>query len=224
MDLALTRFESGDGILAQVDAKKLLEPLNLICSLGLRNFRYFISRVGGAEELENRLGDVTVGGIPAIVLSKGLVKNKIHSGGITQDVVKKLLGDKRTSGELDSPETFRTIKLTLRELGFHSGANDGDIYERSRSLGLELCPRTTGIVMRLNDLDQPKGDSYYIASDPLYASDTYVPQLSNVEYNEVGLSFYTKWVGNQPDGLWSSNDTFVFRIPERRAVNNKNIK
>jgi hypothetical protein len=60
------------------------------------------------------------------------------------------------------------VVLSVAELGFpEDGASIGAIYARALSIGLELCPPDLGPVLRLNYLDQPRGEFLHVAMRPV---------------------------------------------------------
>ena len=55
--------------------------------------------------------------------------------------------------------TFRTVELTVSDLGFPDGATTAQDFKKASQLGLELCPLELGPYLRLEYLDQPEGYS-----------------------------------------------------------------
>jgi hypothetical protein len=63
---------------------------------------------------------------------------------------------------------FDLVVVSVAELGFpEDGASIADIYTRARSIGLELCPRDLGLALRLNYLNQPRGEFVHIGMRPV---------------------------------------------------------
>jgi hypothetical protein len=60
---------------------------------------------------------------------------------------------------------------SVEGLGFPNGATYARIYKRAKELGLELCPAEVGPQLRLQYLDQPKGEWLHIAMEPISDSD-----------------------------------------------------
>jgi hypothetical protein len=78
------------------------------------------------------------------------------------------------------------VVVSVAHLGFsEDGASIGAIYARARSLGLGLCPPDLGLALRLNYLNQPRGEFLHIAMRPVAL------------YNGELIDFT---VGN--DGVW----------------------
>jgi hypothetical protein len=60
------------------------------------------------------------------------------------------------------------VVVAVAELGFgEDGTSIDSIYARARSLGLELCPPDLGLALRLNYLNQPRGEFLHIAMRPV---------------------------------------------------------
>jgi hypothetical protein len=60
------------------------------------------------------------------------------------------------------------VVVSVAELGFaEDGTSIDAIYARARSLGLELCPPDLGLALRLNYINQPRGEFLHIAMRPV---------------------------------------------------------
>jgi hypothetical protein len=60
------------------------------------------------------------------------------------------------------------VVASVAELGLpEDGALLDAIYARARSIGLELCPPDLGLALRLNYLNQPRGQFLHIAMRPV---------------------------------------------------------
>lgn len=69
---------------------------------------------------------------------------------------------------LTKSEKMNLIKLTVSDLFQDSKPHTvGQIYSRSKELGLDLCPPETGPNLRLSDTDRPKADNYRIAMNQI---------------------------------------------------------
>ena len=95
------------------------------------------------------------------------------------------------------------------ELGFRGGAKFKDIYACAKELGLELCPAEVGPGLRLQYKDQPKGEGFIVAMEPII--DSYGrPLVFRVEHNDEGLLLHGHY--GRPDYSWDGDDRFVFRL------------
>src|SRR3989344_3397632 len=60
-------------------------------------------------------------------------------------------------------ENLTLVRLKVKDLGFRKEPTIDQIYERAKSLGLDLCPAEVGPHLRLQYQDQPLGEWFYIA-------------------------------------------------------------
>lgn len=109
---------------------------------------------------------------------------------------------------LPEPETVDLVRLTVRDLGFPSGATTDEIYRRAQELGLELCPAEVGPRLRL-ELDQPLGDYFFIGMESFPGRDG-EPHVFMLERNGGGLWLCDNWT--DPGDRWLPEDEFVFRL------------
>lgn len=81
-------------------------------------------------------------------------------GGILdkEDFIKSI-NDNKIDAEL--------VVVSVRQLGFKKNATLREIYDRAKELGLDLCPAEAGPQLRLQYEDQPKGESFMIAMEPI---------------------------------------------------------
>jgi hypothetical protein len=90
----------------------------------------------------------------------------------------------RTRTEVD------LVVLSVFELGFgKQGASLNDIYTRAKSLGFALCPPEVGPQLRLQYLEQPRGEVLHIAMEPIAKYDGHLVSLS-LENGEWGLVLF----------------------------------
>ena len=62
---------------------------------------------------------------------------------------------------------FNLVKLSVSDLGYQLGAARKTIFNRAAKVGLKLCPTFMGPLLRLHNLEQPKGDRFHIATEPI---------------------------------------------------------
>lgn len=126
--------------------------------------------------------------------------NKINDWG------KDILG-KSAFKAASEPTKIELVLVTVAKLGFNKGAYRKDIYKRALKLGLALCPNEVGPQLRLQYMDQPKGEWLRIAMEPLADSD------GDLHVFDVGRGEYGFWLGadgGRPDGFWVAGSVWVF--------------
>ena len=148
--------------------------------------------------------ETTIGGKTKQELIKELKEKKIN----ISDYVKQMM-DSKDFITSKKQEQINLIRLTVRDLGFPNSATTQEIYNKAEELGLELCPAETGPNLRLNYLDQPLGDWFWIAMKQIAdaVGDPYVFYLNR---DGDGLWLDDNW--NSPEHRWNSDDEIVFRL------------
>lgn len=104
------------------------------------------------------------------------------------------------------------IKLTVRDLGFAQATFLKQIFAKAKDLGLELCPADAGPALRLAYQNQPYGECFYIAMEPITGSD------GNLEVFEVDHGHNGRWLSGRydvPGDLWGPDNAFVFVLPRK---------
>ena len=106
-----------------------------------------------------------------------------------------------------SKDCLDLVVLSVEELGFPQGARLEDIYKAANNRGLDLCPAEVGPQLRYQYPDQPRGEWFLIAMDPIYGSGG-DPLLFYVGHYDIG-----RWLGayyGRPGYFWDANVRFVF--------------
>lgn len=109
---------------------------------------------------------------------------------------------------LKSPEQIKLVSFSVEQLGFPNGATLQEIYDKARSMGLELCPPQVGPELRLSYTDQPNSEYLVIAMEAITDADG-DPRLFYVYRNDSG-----PWLDSDDgrmDSRWGASDRFVFR-------------
>jgi hypothetical protein len=79
------------------------------------------------------------------------------------------------------------VVLSVSELGFRKrGASLNDIFARAQALGFELCRPEVGAELRLQYLDQPRGELLHIGMQPIATYDGDFVELE-IEHGSWGL-------------------------------------
>jgi len=149
-------------------------------------------------------GSVKIGGKTARQLEDELRETGVNISSYAQSMLHN--SDFTT---LLNPEILKTVKLRVKDLGFKDRYPTTDqIYRRAQELGLELCPAETAIHLRLKDINQSKGEWYYIGMKQITASGG-PPRVFLLGRDGSGL-----WLaaGAVPDREWRPGSGFVFRL------------
>ena len=148
---------------------------------------------------------VKLGGFQSrFAIREAIKKPGMQIGKYADDILEKI--------PLATEETEMTIVvLSVAELGFKNGAQYGDICNRAKDLGLELCPAEVGPQLRLQYGDQSMGEWLVIAMEPISDSDGDLGLFSVVR-GDGGLWLH----GGYGDSayFWGGYDRFVFSLPQ----------
>ncbi|HCR41789.1 TPA: hypothetical protein DIV45_00210 [Patescibacteria group bacterium] len=128
------------------------------------------------------------------------------AGGRVRDWAKDLLGRPGFTVSSELTEVNLVI-VTGSDLGFTKAMPRKDIYEKALSLGYKLCPPEVGPQLRLQYMDQPKGEWLLVAMEPIVDSRD-GPCLFDVEHDDDGL-----WLicyCDCPDDVWVAGGRWVF--------------
>ena len=103
--------------------------------------------------------------------------------------------------------TVALVNVSAADLGFKDGAKLSDICSRALTFGLALCPAEVGPQLRLQYMDQPKGEWLIVAMEPITDSNGGLSVFS------VGHGGRERWLnGNDghPDYFYNGSYRFVF--------------
>ncbi|RJO58882.1 hypothetical protein C4546_04755 [Candidatus Parcubacteria bacterium] len=106
------------------------------------------------------------------------------------------------------------VRVSVADLGFPSGATRAQIYEAALCNGLSLCPAEVGPQVRLQYMDQPKGERFFIAMEPIPDS-VGNPLVFYVERADVARWLIGRW--SKPDYVWYGDDQWVFCRSKKSA-------
>lgn len=107
----------------------------------------------------------------------------------------------------EAPTPVELVRRSVAELRFGDCASLQDIYERAVRGGLKLCPALVGPRLRLDYVDQPKGDWLFMAMRQLPDGDG-SPSIFSLDSDVHGrwLRAFTA----QPTTRFHPADIFVF--------------
>ena len=101
--------------------------------------------------------------------------------------------------------------VSIEELDFKGGETTLEVYDRARELGLDLCPPEVGLQLRLQYLNQARGELLIIAMKPI----SYLggkPHIFYVERDQGGARGLSADFDAYCFG-WPSGNRFVFVRP-----------
>ncbi len=105
------------------------------------------------------------------------------------------------------------------ELGFgEEGASLRDIYGRALAIGLDLCPAEAGPVLRLNYLDQPRGEFLHLAMQPVAR---YGGDLVDLTLGNDGAELKLIGGDGRPEVVLPGAVRFVFVRPRPDATESR---
>lgn len=131
---------------------------------------------------------------------------KIKIGDYAQDMAGKIGKSKHPA--LEGKEVLALVRLKVRGLFQDEQIHTTQkIYQKADELGLDLCPPEVGLIKRLQDVNQPMGEWYRIAMEPIADRDRH-PDVFGLERRDDGL-----WLSHdiaRPDDEWNPDNEFVF--------------
>lgn len=104
------------------------------------------------------------------------------------------------------------VNLSVADLGFKDGATRKDIIAKAIEQGMELCPAEVGPQIRLQYPDQPKGEWFVIAMEPITDSNGSL-SVFDVAHDKGG-----RWLSagdGDPANFWIAGSRFVFVRPRK---------
>lgn len=117
---------------------------------------------------------------------------------------KQILQKVKTSKQ---PQETEIIRLRVVDLGFTKATRYDELCKKAKTLGLELCPAEVGPALRLELKDQPMGDYFGVAMEPLTDSGGGL-NLFSVHRDVDGRWLFTS--NGISDLRWSRGASFVF--------------
>lgn len=148
--------------------------------------------------------EVTIGSKTKKELKKELKKKNIQFSSYAESMI-----DSSDFHEKTSFEHIELVRLTVKDLGFTRGATIREIYDKAKTIGLDLCPPEVGPYLRLQYEGQPLGEYFWIAMKQITARGG-DPHLFMLARDEGGLWLYDRWA--DPDYRWLLGPEFVFRL------------
>ncbi len=133
-------------------------------------------------------------------------KELAKEGFSINDSTKELLAKMPISKAMHEIET---VRLTIADLGFTKHASHDEVCKRAKELGLELSPAEIGPVLRLALRDQPIGDRFRVAMEPLTGRDG-EPVLFGVGRYATGAWLWEE--DGEPGLSWRPETSYMFTV------------
>lgn len=107
-----------------------------------------------------------------------------------------------------TPAKVNLVLVTVADLGFPNGATREQIYAKSLSFSLSICPAEVGPQLRLQYKDQPIDEWILVAMEPITGSDGFLG-VFDVERGDDGP--WLRGSYGYPDNFWDGSRRWVFR-------------
>jgi hypothetical protein len=104
------------------------------------------------------------------------------------------------------------VVKSVADLGFTPATPYRTICVKAQVLGLALCPSEVGPQLRLQYLDQPKGEWLRVAMDPITGSGG---SLGIFDVGRDGNGRWLDWSYGRPGSEWDPDYRFVFVLPRK---------
>lgn len=157
-----------------------------------------------------RIDQLEIGGKSADELDTELNNHHIYQGMWTKDMIHS-----PDFQYLENPETIRTVRLTVRDLGFSDFPNFGQIEMRAAELGLELCPHEAAVYQRLEDTEQRIG-KYTVATKPINGQGMGL-RIFSLERDRAGLFIKDQWFSPSVENKLEAEYMFCLREKKDQA-------
>ncbi len=187
------------------DTKVYIGPLFKNC---LRLFRDVERVFTSFPEDEFFQSTDMVGGSTKEELKVELQRKNINVGGYVNAIV-----DHVNFTTTERSELMNLGRLKVRQLGIQKDyPTTKEIFARIKWFGGELCPPEAGPYYRLQHNDQPNGEYWYLAMEPITDLDAR-PMVFWMFRNAVNGSWLYDSIA-RPEEWWNPWVSFIFRIPQ----------
>ena len=139
---------------------------------------------------------------------KAIKDKRMHIGEFANDI----LGNPAFNVATKETEVDLVI-VSVAELGFKDGAKLKDIYTRAKEKGLQLCPNEVGPQLRLQYIDQLKGEWLVVGMEPIAVSgdDLRLFNVAHLFYDGLWLDFNA----SSHNHIWLGIRRFIFVCPRK---------
>lgn len=116
------------------------------------------------------------------------------------------------------PQEIEIVLPSGRDLGLRRASPHRRFLEAGQAAGLHKLHPEVGRYLRLQDTDQPLGDVYWMAMDPISNRNGH-PLVLVLEHRYNGLWLSTTWV--HPAVLWNPGRRLAFGLTASETLNPK---
>ncbi len=153
---------------------------------------------------------ITIGGMATHELRRSLMRSNCLLSRVVSDLLDQMV-------LLPSHQTVNIVEVSLKDLGFIERVDYEDVYERAAMFGLSVCPEELGFYLRIQYLDQPKGDDVMIAMKPISIHSLQSVYVLQCDQNN-NILLWTRGIP-QPRhrGVWELESKFIFILPDNEV-------
>lgn len=109
-------------------------------------------------------------------------------------------------------EEIQLVNISVGELGFENEASYGDICDKAKEIGLELCPNEVGPQLRLQYKNQQKGESICIAMEPVIDSEDTQSLFRLTKHNDDADGIWLYGEMGHSGNWWNADQHFIFCV------------
>lgn len=105
-------------------------------------------------------------------------------------------------------EKIDLVKIKIKDLGFKKFPTTRALFTRAKKMKLSLCPAEVGMVLRLDYMNQPMDDWFYIGMKPILGENN-ILRVFHIARSDEGRWLIAAWA--MPTGRWDLEHSIVFR-------------
>lgn len=136
----------------------------------------------------------------------------VYVSGLARDLLKQV--DFRLANLANA--SIGIVLVSVKELHFYEPASTIEIYQRAFDLGLIEIPASAVPRLRLDYLDQPKGEWIVVGMRPIVDSVRSCPSTFHIGYNMSGKTLAAG--SARPTDVWPLDQSWIFQIPEQNLL------
>jgi len=154
-------------------------------------------------------GNIRRQGIEIGGKTKEQLQSELEQAGVNITSYAKEMMENPDFTTLPVAQILITVRLKLNQMGLSGHPTTDQIYERAQALGLDLWLNEVGPHLRLQDINQPMDECFYVGMKQITDSDG-DPRVFALGQVEGGLWLHGSWA--PPDHRWLTHYEFVFSL------------